>query len=67
MTPPRRDPAGRVIRFPAPELGGRWAAPRPAGKAEDGGATVVLLGLLLVIGGSVLLVALQTLLILRTL
>jgi hypothetical protein len=63
----RKHSGGTVVPFPPPELGARPAPPHSAPDLGDGGEAVVMLGLCLVVGGAVLLVAIQALLILRTL
>ncbi|MGY2052568.1 hypothetical protein [Methylobacterium sp. JK268] len=65
MSDASRPSQGSVVPFPTPELSGRWSA-QPA-DLGDGGAAIVLFGLCLLIGGAVLLVAIQTALILRAL
>lgn len=64
--PLRNLPADSVVSFPPPELSGRWPSD-PGADPGDSGERVVMIGLCLLIGGAVLLVAIQTMLILRTL
>ncbi|MFE1602220.1 hypothetical protein [Methylobacterium sp. ID0610] len=60
----RNLPAHRGAPFPTPQRSAGWQ-PGHAADPGDGGQTVVLIGLCLLVGGAIVLVLLQTLLILR--
>jgi len=62
---PHPTPLGRA--FPAPELEAVRPALRPRREASDGGEALILAALCLVIGGAILLVALQAICIVRNL
>ena len=62
---PRPAPRGRA--FPAPGIGGVHPALRPRREPTDGGDAVILAALCLVIGGAIVLVALQAICIVQNL